>query len=61
MNSLLVVVRSHLFPQLVHLNRQRGKVMAMDSSGHWGERRHCGCKSRVGGHGIGRAWHGTRS
>ena len=29
MSSLLVVVKSHLFPQVVHLNRERGKVAAV--------------------------------
>ena len=47
MSSLLLVVKSHLFPHFVHLNRERGI-----SKGHWGERRRCGCQSRVGGHGI---------
>ena len=48
MSSLLVVVvKSHLFPQFVHLNRERGKVAAVTSSGHWGERRDCSCQSRV--------------
>ena len=36
MSSLLVVVKSHLFPQFVHLNQARGKVTAVTSSGHWG-------------------------
>ena len=29
MSSLLVVVKSHLFPQVDHLNRERGKVAAV--------------------------------
>ena len=45
MSSLLVVVKSHLFPQCVQLNREIGT-----SRGHWGDRRVCGCQSRVGGH-----------
>ena len=54
MSSLLVVVKSHLFPQFFHLNQKRGKVATVTSSasGHWGERRGCGCQSRVGVHGI---------
>ena len=36
MSSLLVVVKSHLFPQFVHLNRARGKVTAVTNSEHWG-------------------------
>ena len=28
MRSLLVTVKSHLFPQFVHLNQERGKVAA---------------------------------
>ena len=32
MSSLLVVVKSHLFPQLVQLNREIGT-----SRGHWGD------------------------
>ena len=47
MSSLLVVVKSHLFPQFVHLNQERGT-----SRGHWGGRRGCGCQWRVGGHGT---------
>ena len=50
MSSLLVVVKSHLFPQLVHLNRKIGMVTAVSCSGHWGERQGCGCQSWVGGH-----------
>ena len=46
MSSLLVVVKSHLFPQFVHLNRESGT-----SRRHWGGRRGCGCEWRVGGHG----------
>ena len=42
MSSLLVVVKSHLLPQFVQLNRKIGT-----SRGHW---RVCGCQSRVGGH-----------
>ena len=45
MSSLLVVVKSHLFPQFVQLNREIGT-----SRGHWRDRRVCGCQSRVGGH-----------
>ena len=48
-SSLLVVVKSHLFPQFVHLNRERGKVTAVTSSGYWGDRRVCGY-----GHACGR-------
>ena len=42
MSSLLVVVKSHLFPQFVQLNREIGTS--------WEDRRVCGCQSRVGGH-----------
>ena len=49
MNSLLQVVKSHFFLQFVHLNRERGKVTAVTSSGHWGKRRDCGL--------AGMAWH----
>ena len=42
MSSLLVVVQSHLFPQLT---REIGT-----GRGHWGDRRVWGCQSRVGGH-----------
>ena len=52
MNSLLQVAKSHFFLQFVHLNRERGKVTAVTSSGHWGKRRDCGCQSREGGHGM---------
>ena len=45
MSSLLVVVKFHLFPQFIQLNREIGT-----GSGHWGDRRVCGCQSRVGGH-----------
>ena len=40
MSSLLVLVKSHLFPQFLRLNRERGKVTAVTRSGHWspGER-----------------------
>ena len=47
MSNLLVVVKSHLFPKFVLQNREIGT-----SRGHWGERRVCGCQSRVGGHGT---------
>ena len=47
MSSLLVVVKSHLFPQFVHLNRERGT-----SRRNWGGRRGCGYQWRVGGHGT---------
>ena len=47
MSSLLVVVKSHFFPQFVHLNRERGT-----SRQNWGGRRGCGCQWRVGGHGT---------
>ena len=43
--SLLVVVKSHLFPQFIKLNREIGT-----GRGHWGDRRVWGCQSRVGGH-----------
>ena len=45
MSSLLVVVKSHLFPQFIQLNREIGT-----GRGHWGDRRVWGCQSRVGGH-----------
>ena len=45
MTHVLVVVKSHLFPQFVQLNRKTGT-----SSRHWGDRRVCGYQSRVGGH-----------
>ena len=45
MSSLLVVVKSHLFPQFVHLNRERGKLTAVGN----GRRGGCGCQSPVGG------------
>ena len=45
MSSLLVVVKSHLFPQFIQLNREVGT-----GRGHWGDRRVWGCQSRVGGH-----------
>ena len=32
MSSLLVVIKSHLFPQFVQLNREIG-----NSRGHWGD------------------------
>ena len=54
MSSLLVVVKSHLFPQFVQLNRETGT-----SRGHWGDGdRVCGCQSRVGGH-CSRELHGA--
>ena len=46
MSSLLVVVKSHLFPQLVQLNREIG-TSRDHCMGRW---RVCGCQSRVGGH-----------
>ena len=55
----LVAVKSHLFPQFVHLNRERGKVTAVTSSAHYRKRRDCGGHSRVGGHGMALgAWRG---
>ena len=45
MSSLLVVVKSHLFPQFIQLNREIGT-----GRGHWEDRRVWGCQSRVGGH-----------
>ena len=45
MSSLLVVVKSHLFPQFIQLNREIGT-----GRGHWGDRRVWGCQLRVGGH-----------
>ena len=42
MSRLLVVVKSHLFPQFVQLNREIGT-----GRGHW---RVWGCQSRVGGY-----------
>ena len=45
MSSLLVVVKSHLFPQFIQLNREIGSGRV-----HWGDRRVWGCQSRVGGH-----------
>ena len=45
MSSLLVVVKSHLFPQFIQLNRE-----ISTGRGHWGDRRVWGCQSRVGGH-----------
>ena len=44
MSSLLVVVKSHLFPQFIQLNRES------TGRGHWGDRQVWGCQSRVGGH-----------
>ena len=32
-------------PQFVHLSRERGKVAAVTTSAHWGERRGCGYQS----------------
>ena len=45
MSSLLVVVKSHSFPQFIQLNREIGT-----GRGHWGDRRVWDCQSRVGGH-----------
>ena len=45
--TLLVVVKSHLFPQFVHLNWEIGS-----SRGHWRERQVYGGQSRVGRHGT---------
>ena len=45
MCSLLVVVKSHLFPQFVQLNREIGT-----GRDHWGDRRVWGCQSQLGGH-----------
>ena len=45
MSSLLVVVKSHLFPQFIQLNQEIGT-----GRGHWGDRRVLGSQSRVGGH-----------
>ena len=47
MSGLVVVVKSHLFPQFVRLNREIGTKQA--SLGRW---RVCGCQSQatVGGH-----------
>ena len=45
MSSLLVVVKSHLFPHFIQLNREIGT-----GRGHWGDTRVWGCQSRVGGH-----------
>ena len=45
MSRLVVVVKSHLFPQFIQLNREIGT-----GRGHWGDKRIWGCQSRVGGH-----------
>ena len=47
--SLLVVVKSHLFPQFIKLNREIGS-----GRGHLGDRRVLNCQSRVGGAYLGR-------
>ena len=52
MSYLLVVVKSHLFLALVHRSQERGKVAAVTSSGHWGERDVVAAINR----GL-RAWH----
>ena len=53
MNSLLQVVKSHFFLQFVHLNRERGKVTAVTSSGHRGR-----CEIVAVNRGrAGMAWH----
>ena len=59
MNSLLVVVKSHLFLALVHslsIFRERGKVAAVTTSGYWGERHQAGRRQSIamGGLAIGR-------
>ena len=46
MSSLLVVVKSHLFPQFVQLNREIGT-----SRGHWGDGEFTA---------VNRGWHCTR-
>ena len=42
MSRLVVVVKSHLFPQFIQLNREIGT-----GRGHWGDKRIWGCQSRV--------------
>ena len=69
MSSLLVVLKSHLLPQFIHLimNREIGKAVAVTSSGHWGYRRSERQSTMVGGHSGERQddakqprWAGTR-
>ena len=49
------LVKSHLFPQFIQLNREIGT-----GRGHWGDRRVWGCQSRAGGRALhsGATWGG---